>query len=120
MNTLTLTRTALRFPLQVLVDFWWTDNAGTYRQSEGHSRDVSEGGAFVIAIDLPPLGASVGLRMVFDAFADRTRALRMEVEGRVLRVESSVVGTEYGGFAVLSNEAMLEEHDESCEERRSA
>ena|ERR1700693_3178956 len=120
MNSATLARTTIRFPLEVSVDFWWTDDAGTHRQGEGHSRNVSEGGAFVIAIDCPPLGASVGLRMVFDSFADGTRALRMEVEGRVLRVEPSVIGTGYGGFAILSNEALLEEHDESCEERQSA
>jgi hypothetical protein len=116
----TLARTTIRFPLQVSVDFWWTDDSGTQRQGEGHSRDVSEGGAFVIAMDRPPLGAIVELRMDFDAFADGTRALRMELEGRVLRIEPSVVGTEYGGFAVLCETAMLEERDESCEEPQPA
>jgi hypothetical protein len=120
MTTSTITRTTIRFPLQVSVDYWWTDNAGRHRQGEGHSRDVSEGGAFVIAVDCPPPGASVELRMFFGAFADGTRALRMEVEGRVLRVEPSVVGTGNRGFAVLSDEAMLEEHDESCEDRSRA
>src|ERR1700732_5298690 len=113
MTSSTIARTTIRFPLQVSVDFWWTDDTGRYRHGEGHSRDVSEGGAFVIAIDCPPLGASVGLRMGFDALANKRRALRMVVEGRVLRVEPSVVGTGHAGFAVLSNEAMLEEHDET-------
>jgi hypothetical protein len=116
MNISTITRTTIRFPLQASVVFWWRDETGTCRQGEGHSRDVSESGAFVIAVDCPPPGASVGLRMFVEAFPDGTRAMRMEVEGRVLRVEPSVAGTEYRGFAVLSNEAMLEEHDESSED----
>jgi hypothetical protein len=112
MNSSTTARTAIRFPLQASVVFWWTDETGTYRQGEGKSRDVSESGAFVIAVSCPAPGSSVGLRMFLDAFPDRTRALRMNVEGRVLRVEPSVAGRQCCGFAVLSNEAMLEEHDE--------
>lgn len=112
-------RKSMRFPLQAPVVFWWRDENDAYQQSEGWSRDISERGAFVFAVACPPVGADVGLRISFAALPEAPRAQRMEVEGRVLRVEQPRTGKGSSGFAVLSNEVILRENDESTEEANS-
>jgi hypothetical protein len=94
-------RKTIRFPLRASVVFWWTDENGNHQQGEGRSRDISEGGTFVHAASCPPLGASVGLRISFEAAAGAPETLPIEFDGHVLRVEQASVGNENRGFAVL-------------------
>jgi hypothetical protein len=106
-NCTRVARTTIRYPLETSVVFWWKDESGTYQQSEGRGRDVSDRGAFVLAAACPPVGTSVGLRISVEEFADAAPALRIEVEGRVLRVEQSRTGEGNSGFAVLLLNAIV-------------
>jgi hypothetical protein len=94
-------RKTIRFPLRASVVFWWTDENGNHQQGEGRSRDISEGGTFVHAASCPPLGASVGLRISFEAAAGAPETLPIEFDGHVLRVERVDAGSESSGFAAL-------------------
>jgi hypothetical protein len=108
-------RKAMRFPLDVPVVFWWIDANGVYQLGEGRSYDVSELGVFVCASSCPPTGAQVGLKIPIAEVPDVPRALRMEVEGRVLRVEQVRNGEGRDGFVILSDRAILLENDKSNE-----
>jgi hypothetical protein len=100
-------RTTIRYPLETSVVFWWKDKNGIYQQNEGRGRDVSDRGAFVFAAACPPIGTSIGLRISLEGFPDAAPALRIEVEGRVLRVEQSRSGERSSGFAVLLSNAIV-------------
>lgn len=93
-------RKSIRFPLQTPVIFWWTNEFGKRQQAEGYSRDISEGGTFVLAADCPPLGATVELRMDLQALPNARGASAIEYEGQVIRVERPN-GEKGNGFAVL-------------------
>jgi hypothetical protein len=103
----------MRYPVQGRVSFWWKDEDGNLRQGEGTSRDISETGTFVLALACPPVGADVELRIFLVALPQAMRALRMELEGQVLRVEQTAAGMGSSGFAVLTQDAILHENDES-------
>lgn len=92
----------MRFPLQIPVVFWWTDERGQRQRGEGRSRDISEQGAFVYAPDSPPFGASVRLKIA-EGLPEIAGALRIEFEGHVVRVEQPGVEEENSGFAVQSS-----------------
>jgi hypothetical protein len=93
-------RKSIRFPLQTPVIFWWTNEFGKRQQAEGHSRDISEAGTFILAANCPPLGAIVGLRMDLQALPNAKGASLIEYEGQVVRVERPN-GEKGNGFAVL-------------------
>jgi len=97
----------MRYPLETSVVFWWKDENGIYQRNEGRGRDVSDRGAFVFAAACPPVGTSIGLRISLEGFPDATPALRIEVEGRVLRVEQARSGARSSGFAVLLSNAIV-------------
>ena len=111
----------MRFPLDVPVAFWWTDANGGHQLGKGRSFDVSELGVFVCASDCPPAGAQVGLKISISitGVPDAPRALRMEVQGRVLRVEQVRSGEGRDGFAILSDQAILRENDKNTREGNS-
>lgn len=96
----------IRLPLKASIMFWWKDESGKHRQSTGRTRDVSERGVFVVTASHPHIGATIGLRMFLDAAFD-AMALRIEIEGLVLRVERSRIKRRSGGFAVLSRQIIL-------------
>jgi hypothetical protein len=110
------TRKSMRYPVKAPVSFWWKDENGNQRQGEGTSRDVSETGAFVFAPGCPPVGADIALRIFLVALPGATtRIVRMEVDGRVLRVEQATAA-ERCGFVVLTKDAILREDVESTSE----
>lgn len=90
----------MRFPVRTPVVFWWTDERGERQEAEGRSRDISEQGAFVFALDCPPLGANVGLRIDVEALPDANRTLPIEFVGRIVRVEQPAIENASSGFAV--------------------
>jgi hypothetical protein len=106
----------MRYPLEAQVSFHWKDKDGTERRGQGTSRDLSETGTFVFAPACPPVGSKVELRISVAALPSAASALRMELEGRVLRVEQTTVRKGSGGFAVATNGAALRENDESAGE----
>ena len=106
-------RKAERFPLDVPVVFWWTDANGVHEQGEGRCYDLSELGVFVFASACPPEGTHVGLRIPV------SQALRMEMEGRVVRIEEVRSGEGRDGFAILSEEIVLRELQRSTREGNS-
>jgi hypothetical protein len=107
----------MRFPIDVPVSFWWQDSIGERQQVEGHTYDVSELGAFVLASRCPPPGAHVNVKISIGALPDAPRGLRMEIEGLVLRVEQIEMGQRRDGFAILSTQAILHDGPEGTEER---
>ena len=109
------TRKNMRYPVKAPVSFWWNDENGNQRLGEGTSRDVSETGTFVFAPSCPPVGADIALRIFLVALPGATRILRMEVDGRVLRVEQATAAGRCG-FAVLTKDAILRENVESTRE----
>ena len=103
------TRKSMRYPVRAPVSFSWNDENGNRCQSEGTSRDVSETGAFVFAPACPAAGAHVKLRIVLVELPGPTKIARVEVDGRVLRVEQSTAAGS-SGFAVLTKDTILREN----------
>jgi hypothetical protein len=92
-------RKSIRFPLQTPVIFWWTNAIGERQVGEGLSRDISEEGAFVFAVDCPPFGSSLDLKMDLEASPNSTEHFPIQYDCQVVRVERPNGETE-SGFAV--------------------
>jgi hypothetical protein len=82
------------------VIFAWQDAGGARRENRGHTRDVGQKGAFIIANECPPQGTPVSLSIFLPGAAAEAPLLRMEAEGRVLRAEYVAETAEGPGFAV--------------------
>jgi hypothetical protein len=93
-------RGTLRYALRASVIFAWEDASGARREYRGHTRDVGQKGAFIIASECPPKGTPVSLSIFLPGAAAETPVLRMEAQGRVLRAERVTESTEGPGFAV--------------------
>lgn len=99
----------MRFPVEATAAFWWIDANGMLQHGEGHTRDVSERGVFVVSDACPPLGVRVGLDFRLEEFPGTTHSLGIHVDGHVLRVDEVSAGGADCGFAILNDDAMLEE-----------
>ena len=99
-------RADMRYPVKARVDFWWRSDDQNCAGS-GTSRDVSEKGAFVLAPACPPIGADVGLTFFLPKLSKTIAAVRMEVEGKVIRVQGECAEQKHAGFAVLTTAAIL-------------
>ena len=93
----------MRYPMKAPVFFWWKDENGKQLECEGTSRDISETGAFVFALNCPPVGVDVKFRIVVAAPFGVAGAVNMEFEGHVLRVNQTNTDGEKSGFAVLNH-----------------
>ena len=113
-------RKEMRFPVGAPVFFRWKDADGNEHRGEGTSRDISQTGAFVLTAVSPPLGADIELRISLVGLLKTMTAGRMELGGRVLRVEETAAGRGIGGFAVLTQEVIFREQDESTGEADGA
>ncbi len=112
-------RKAFRFALHVPVFFSWENEYGTRLRGKGHTRDMSADGAFVSAAYCPPKGATVGLVFSLPALPNGGRALWLQANGRVVRVEQR--GRRKGrGFAIASDRIALREKKVSVVEMRFA
>lgn len=87
--------------------FWWWDESGTYRKASGRSRNVSVRGAYVTAAMCPPVGVAVGLTISMPASVEFARASRVEMAGRVLRVDREITEAGECGFAISGDEVYL-------------
>jgi hypothetical protein len=108
-NAMRAARTAIRFPLQATVTFSWQDHEGIKHDGQGQSRDISEHGVFVVSELCPPVGSRVVLRILLE---EPARALRLQVNGHVLRLDDAKGEAACTGFAIMSDEAMLKENDD--------
>lgn len=61
----------------------------------------------MLAPACPPLGTDVGLTFFLPKLSKTIAAVRMEVEGKVIRVEEEEGSEKRGGFAVLTTAAIL-------------
>jgi len=93
--------------LEASVVFWWKDENGILKQEQGRGRDASDRGAFIVSPACPPLGTAIGLTIFMEGLPDEAAALRIEVEGRVLRIERSEASAGNSGFAVLLSNAIV-------------
>jgi hypothetical protein len=100
-------RHSMRYPIHARVTFRWSTRNGLHRQGKGKSRDISEGGAFVMARNLPPIGASICLSIEFPRTDTSGRLLCMEMGGEVVRVELPLARKSNWGFAVASSRTTL-------------
>ena len=104
-------RRAIRYPLQLPASFSWEDEKGIVRQGEGHTRNISEKGAFVDAAILPPIGYSVELHFSLPALSDSGRKMRVLHTGETLRLEGTEQGKHSGGFAITSRKIVWRYED---------
>jgi hypothetical protein len=104
-------RIHIRYPLRAPVVFKWADVDGVQREAKGHSRDISEGGAFIVSRACPQFGAGIILtcRLSFPPNPSRPRAI--EMTGRVARVELLLDNKGSWGFAVTSTQVILLENE---------
>lgn len=100
------TRKVIRFPLEALTVFWWSDS-GVVKRSEGRTRDISETGAFVLADTCPPEGIQIGFKVFLPALSGLARKTRVEADGHVLRVERIPGCQARDGFAILIEHILL-------------
>ena len=98
-------RNAVRYNLQARTTFRWEDSSGRSRELQGLTRDVSQKGAYLVAPECPPRGASVIMNIFLPPLAGETRLLSIEAQGRVLRTEKTAGG--HMGFAVASDRVNL-------------
>ena len=106
--------------MDVPVVFWWQDTMGERQHAEGHTYDVSELGAFVLASLCPPAGAHVNVEISIAAVPETplSQGMRVEIEGQVLRVERIGMGQGRDGFAILTEQAIFDEAAESSSRTR--
>ena len=88
-------RKAKRYQLSAPVFFSWERSDGKLQACEGVTRDICMRGIFVMAADVPEVGAYIELDAYMPAVSERGRTMRgrtvkLHGEGRVLRVEAEL------------------------------
>ena len=100
-------RQSTRYPLQVPVIYVWRDVYGNPHQDEGKTLDISSIGEFVLARNCPDEGAPITLDILLPRAPTAVRALRIQVEGIVVRVDQRENGKSTNGFAVANQKSVL-------------
>jgi hypothetical protein len=95
-------RAVERCPLPVHVFFFWRDTRGKRHWGTGTARELSCEGIFVMSMNCPPVKTQVRLDLSLPALSDHARRIRIESQGRVLRVENKGNAPEGRGFAALN------------------
>jgi len=80
-------RLAVRYELRARVEFCWIDDQGVSRHGVGRTRDVSTRGAYVLGSAWPPKGTPVAMNIEIPFSPATARVLRVQTEGRVVRVD---------------------------------
>ena len=99
-------RRHIRYPLRVPVEFRRAGSHGSPEVVKGVTRDISEGGAFVITRELPPLGATVELAAHLSVLHSRP-VLTVEMVGEVVRLETQAGQEERWGYALSANRTVF-------------
>ena len=110
-----LRRRHLRYPLAAEVKYQWSARNVTIGEGEGRSRDISEGGTFVLTNAPPPVGASIDLAIQLPAWQVGAAALRMEMTGEVIRVDVPPNQEQKWGFAISSMKTLLKRRMDDTE-----
>src|ERR1017187_3704391 len=93
-------RESVRFHIRLPVIFRWNDEQGGRQQNGGFTRDISRRGLFVHSLIPPPSGVSVDLEVMLPPLAESGHGVRLQSEGRVLRIERK---GEHTGFAATGD-----------------
>jgi len=94
-------REQIRYGVQALVNFEWTDE-GVHRRGQGITRDISPKGMFIYSDTKPPAKADVYVDISFQGPGFRVGNLQMSARGLVIRVELGTGPGSFGGFAILN------------------
>jgi len=113
-------RHGIRYPLRAPATFSWHGLDGAAHQGRGSTRDISEGGAYIVTRSCPPLRAMIDLAIRFSSLPGPAPSYRLELSGRVVRIEPLLHSKESWGFAVASTQPILQDADDPEEESRSA
>jgi PilZ domain len=102
-------RRQIRYPLRAPVTFRWIGRDGATHEGKGNSRDISEGGAYIVTRSSPPLGAGVLLEIRFPYLPELDQFHRIEMDGQVVRVDLLLDNRAGWGFAISSRRTVLQE-----------
>jgi len=105
-------RRQIRYPLRAPVTFKWIGRDGAVHEGKGNSRDISEGGAYIVTRSSPPIGAGVLLEIRFPHLPELDRFHRIEMDGHVVRVDLLLDNRAGWGFAIASRRTVLQEVDD--------
>jgi hypothetical protein len=89
------------------VTFSWRDGRQAGQGGFGLTRDVSIRSAFVLTPCPPPLKAEIKLKAFFPPVVGVAAPLRLQGEGRAVRVEAIKQDEAPGGFAVVGKRFVL-------------
>jgi hypothetical protein len=117
LRTMIERRRAMRYPLQLPASFSWKDEQRIVRQGEGHTRNISEKGAFVDAVIYPPIGSSVELHFSLPSISGSGLKMHVQHTGETLRLEGTDQGQRSGGFAMSSRKTVWRYEDGNNFER---
>lgn len=101
----------MRYPLQLPASFSWKDEQRIVRQGEGHTRNISEKGAFVDAVICPPIGSSVELHFSLPALSGSGLKMDVQHTGEIIRLGVTEQGEHSGGFAITSRKIVWRYED---------
>jgi hypothetical protein len=102
-------RRQIRYPLRAPVTFHWIGRDGVAHEGKGNSRDISEGGAYIVTRSSPPAGAEILLEIRFPYLPELDRFHRIEMDGRVVRVDLLLDNRSGWGFAISAQRTVLQE-----------
>jgi hypothetical protein len=105
----------IRYPLRAPVSFSWFSPEGAQREAKGNSRNIGEGGAYIVARNCPPLGAQIILAFRFRDLPDFAGFQRLEMSGQVIRIEILPDDKAMWGIAVASTWTNLLDSEDSDE-----
>jgi hypothetical protein len=100
-------RGATRYPLRLVVTFFWKDEAGVVHGSEGQSRDVNGRGIYVHSGLVPPVGSSVEMKVLLPQLEPPKRPAELHAEGRVVRIDPGASLSQAAGFAAMNHTVIL-------------
>jgi hypothetical protein len=102
-------RANMRHLLNARVVFQWNDDTGFQKVGRGHTRDISQKGAYVVSPERPPKGAYLTMHIYLPALVGDSKLLSIQAECQVLRVEPNarVESTIGWGFAVSNQQVTL-------------
>lgn len=100
-------RNYARRSLALPILFTWEDKRGVRRRGAGITRDVSAGGTFLFTESCPPAGTKIEFDLFLPKISEQSSKIRVQGEGRVLRVELRREGEKRSGFAAAHTEFVL-------------
>ena len=90
-------RNATRYPLKNPAHFCWAPQDRQPQSGQGVTRDINKSGVYVLANELPQVGALVQLDILLRTLPNAHLGMHLFGDGVVVRVESH--GATQGGFA---------------------